>query len=321
MSTGSIGGWQQSLLLAPTTPAEQHDPDDEPADEEHQCSAQSGGPRVRMRGTRGVVGQRSDRGAQEHGCTVVTRRRVAIATVGPGPAGAMLGPVTMTELDESAEVEPDARPGVPLLRVVAVVLVALFFGGSVGYFIASDRPPRANSVDVGFYRDMTAHHDQAIQMALIELSNGENRTVRGFAQEIILFQRWEMGRMHEQLLDWGASIAPAETAMAWMDMPVPATAMPGLATEDQMGALRDAKGTEADALFLDLMAEHHRGGAHMAAYAARNANDADVRDLASVMERNQSIEIAEFRQTAERFGFDIDIAPYDAAGSDALYGG
>lgn len=245
------------------------------------------------------------------------------ATVAPGQAGGMLGTMRMTELDESADVEPEpaARAGVPSLRVLAVVLVALFFGGSVGYFVASDRPPGAGSVDVGFYRDMTAHHDQAIQIAGIELRNGENTVVRGFAQEIVLSQRWEMGRMYEQLLDWGANPAPAETAMAWMSMPVPATAMPGLATEDQMTALRNARGADADALFLDLMAEHHRGGAHMAAYAARNADNADVRDLARVIARNQSIEIAEFRQTAERFGFDIDIEPYDAAASDALYGG
>lgn len=229
----------------------------------------------------------------------------------------------MTKLDESADAEPEPGPrtAFPLPRVVSAILVALFFGGAVGYFLASDRPPGEGSVDVGFYRDMTAHHDQAIQLAAIELRNGENAVVKGFAQEIILSQRWENGRMYEQLLDWGASIAPAETAMTWMGTPVPATAMPGLATDDQVAALRDAKGAEADALFLDLMAEHHRGGAHMAAYAARNADNADVRDLARVMERNQSIEIAEFRQTAERFGFDIDIAPYDAAGSGALNGG
>ena len=276
-----------------------------------------------MGGTGGRVGQPNDRTTHVHGCTVATPRPVTTATVAARQTGGMLGTVTMTEVDEAADVEPEptARAAVPLLRVVALVLVALFFGGSVGYFVASDRPPGPGSVDVGFYRDMTAHHDQAIQMAGIELRNGENSVVRGFAQEIVLSQRWEMGRMYEQLRGWGASVAPAETVMAWMGMPVPAAAMPGLATDDQMAALRDAKGAEADALFLDLMAEHHRGGAHMAAYAARNAESADVRDLALVMERNQSIEIAEFRQTAERFGFDIDIAPYDPAASEALYGG
>lgn len=213
--------------------------------------------------------------------------------------------------DPAEPSDPGPRVGLSLGRAVAVVLVALFFGGSVGYAVGVGRPPASDSVDVGFYRDMTAHHDQAIRMSLIELSNGENTTVRGFAQELIIFQRWEMGRMHEQLLDWGASTAPSDTVMAWMGMPVPSADMPGLATEAQMAELRGAEGADADALFLDLMAEHHRGGAHMAAYAARHAKDPDVRELARVMERNQSIEIAEFRQTAERFGFEIDIAPYD----------
>ena len=218
--------------------------------------------------------------------------------------------------DDDDDIDDDDGDGlgwapVALHRVVILVAVALFFGGAVGYFLGAGKPPAVDSVDVGFYRDMTAHHDQAVQMALIELSKGQDRTVRAFAQEIIIFQRWEMGRMHEQLTDWDAPTGPQDTAMGWMDMPVPAGFMPGLATEDQMAALRQAGGAGADALFLDLIAEHHRGGAQMAAYAAEAADDPDVRDLAAVMAKNQSIEIAEYRQTAERLGFDIVIDPYD----------
>lgn len=220
----------------------------------------------------------------------------------------------------------DPEPAVPDLtdgplprwswgRIVAVVLVGTFFGGALGYFLGTDRPPGAGSIEVGFYRDMTTHHDQAVQMALLELANGENPTVRGYAQEIVIFQRWEMGRMHEQLLDWGADIGPRRTAMAWMGMPVHPSAMPGLATEEQMADLRAARGAAADALFLDLMAEHHRAGAEMATYAAERADDDAVRDLATVMARNQAVEIAEYGQTAERFGFDIVIEPYDPDGA------
>lgn len=203
-----------------------------------------------------------------------------------------------------------APSGIALSRVIAIVVVACFFTAALGYFVGVGRPPADDSVDVGFYQDMTAHHEQAVQMALIELANGENSIVRGFAQEIVIFQQWEMGRMHERLLDWGVLVPRSDTAMAWMGMPVPRAAMPGLATEDQMAALRAAKGADADALFLDLMAEHHRGGAHMAAYAAANARDPDVRALAAKMERNQSVEINEFRQTAARLGFDVEIEPY-----------
>ena len=215
---------------------------------------------------------------------------------------------TMSDDDELA---PLRHHPVTLLRVVVITLVALFFGGAVGYVIGEDDPPAVDSVDVGFYRDMTAHHDQAVQMAGIELRNGTNPTVRLYAQEIVTAQRWEMGRMYEQLRDWGAPTSSPDTAMAWMGMPVPSGFMPGMATEDQLDALRDAKGEEADALFLDLIAEHHRGGAQMATYASENANDPAVRELAAVMARNQSVEIAEYRQTAERYGFDVVIDPYD----------
>ena len=213
------------------------------------------------------------------------------------------------------------RRPLPLGRVVALVLVALFIGGAVTYAVGQERPPGAGSVDVGFYQDMTAHHEQAVQLAQIALRNGEDPTVRIFAQEVILAQQWELGRMYETLREWGASTSRQDTAMEWMDMPVPTDAMPGLATDEQVAALRAATGAEADALFLDLMAEHHRGGAHMSAYAARNASTARVRELAAVMERNQSLEIAEYRQVAERLGFDIQIDPYDPELSERLYGG
>lgn len=211
------------------------------------------------------------------------------------------------ELPEPDEADIVPKRGLPWARVVALVVVMAFFGGSVGYVIGSERQPSTDSVDVGFYRDMIAHHEQAVEMSLIELRNGENSVVRGFAQEIIIFQRWEMGRMHEQLLVWRANTAPQDPVMGWMGMPLPLREMPGLASEEQMQALRDAKGAEADALFLELMSEHHRGGVHMASYAATHANDADVRALAATMARNQRIDIAEFRQTAERFGLDADI--------------
>jgi uncharacterized protein (DUF305 family) len=56
------------------------------------------------------------------------------------------------------------------------------------------------------------------------------------------------------------------------------------------------------------MAIHHAGGLHMAQYAAANADDEDVRELAERMVYNQSIEINEYAQTAERLGLDVEIA-------------
>lgn len=196
-------------------------------------------------------------------------------------------------------------------RAIALALAFLWLGGAFGWSIAqrSDGVD-PGSVDAGFYLDMIAHHDQAVEMALIELGGGEDPTVLDFAQEVIVFQRYEIGRMDEALRDWGVGREDrGETAMAWMGMAVPAASMPGLASDDEMQALRDAEGAAADALFLELMAEHHRGGIHMADYAAANASDPGVQALAARMARNQAIEVNEYARTADRLGFDVDIEP------------
>lgn len=217
-----------------------------------------------------------------------------------------------TDIDAGQTQPPGG--GLSWLRVVAAVAAFAWLGGAVGWFVAQDRPPGPGSVDAGFYLDMIVHHEQGVQMALIELSNGEDPVVRGFAQEIVIFQQYEIGRMDEQLREWGLSRADREAeAMAWMDAPVPHAAMPGLATDEQIDALQTAEGEAADALFLELMAEHHRGGVHMATYAAEHADSAAVRELAARMARNQAIEVNEFAQTAERLGLDADIEPYPVA--------
>ncbi len=204
----------------------------------------------------------------------------------------------------------DRRSGLSWPLVVALVVAFAWLGGAFGWFIA-DRPADADSVDAGFCLDMIAHHEQAVEMALLELANGESPVVRGFAQEVVIFQQYEIGRMDEQLADWDMLRQDrGPTAMKWMGMATPADAMPGMATKRQLDQLRETKGAAADALFLDLMAEHHRGGLHMAGYAAQHAKDGDVRALAGVMKRNQSIEINEYRATALRLGFDIEIEPW-----------
>lgn len=205
------------------------------------------------------------------------------------------------------------RSGLSWPRVVVLVIAFAWLAGAFGWFIA-DRPATAGSVDAGFCLDMIAHHEQAVEMAIIELANGESPVVKGFAQEIIIFQQYEIGRMDEQLADWGLTRQDqGTTAMQWMGMAVPANAMPGMATEKHMSQLREAKGTEADGLFLDLMAEHHRGGVHMASYAAEHAKDAEVRALGVAMKRNQSIEINEYRDTVARLGLNVEIEPYVSA--------
>ncbi|MGH9224288.1 MAG: DUF305 domain-containing protein [Acidimicrobiales bacterium] len=186
----------------------------------------------------------------------------------------------------------------------AIALAALcFLAAAGGYALGTPRRPTEGSADVGFLRDMIVHHDQAVVMAAIALDKGTEPLVRTFAKEIVILQRYEIGIMDAYLARWGYERESGEgTAMAWMGVPVPPDEMPGLASPVQMGALREAGGRGADRLFLELMREHHRGGADMAAAAASRARDGRVRDLASAMARNQRIEINEMEAARQRLG-------------------
>jgi uncharacterized protein (DUF305 family) len=210
--------------------------------------------------------------------------------------------------DDGGELDP--LPGVSVGRVVALVLAFAWLAGAFGWFLGQrDSDPGARSVEVGFYQDMISHHEQAVAMSLIELQRGTDPTIRSFAQEIVIFQQYEIGLMDQRLADWGFGRSDrADKAMAWMGMPpVDVAEMPGMASDADLDELRAAEGATADAKFLELMSEHHRGGVHMASFAYLEASDAGVRRLAARMQRNQAVEVNEFAQTAERLGFDIEI--------------
>lgn len=190
----------------------------------------------------------------------------------------------------------------PILLIAALV----FLGGAIGFLVGtrgSDTPTSA--VDTGFMSDMSDHHDQAVQMAIMELAHGQDPTVKGFAQDVLLFQRSELGAMAVLLQDHGATrpdYDPQRTVMAWMDMSTDLASMPGLATENEMAELDAARGEASDLLFLELMSAHHEGGVHMAQYAAENASDPRVRELADRMARYQAVEVREYQMAQERLG-------------------
>ena len=94
---------------------------------------------------------------------------------------------------------------------------------------------------------------------------------------------------------WGASAQPVGRAyMTWMagsptgahEHAVTASGvatMPGMASADDLKQLRASTGKDLDVLFLQLMLRHHEGGAEMLSYAATNASQEPVRNLAAQM--------------------------------------
>ncbi|TCJ32299.1 DUF305 domain-containing protein [Parafrankia sp. BMG5.11] len=216
---------------------------------------------------------------------------------------------------------PHTRPRRPgryaLYVIVAVVLVGVgaLLPGLVG------RAPGEGSVDAGFVRDMSEHHAQAVQMAMVAYRHGATPEVRGLALDIGLGQEREVGVMAAWLRDWGLPSVSGAAPMLWMHDDGAATAdgvhtghgqrdgtaaggqvvrMPGMATEQELAQLASATGRSVDIAFLNLMIRHHEGGIAMAQDASRYAGEKKVRHLARAMVVVQAGEITAMRAELRR---------------------
>lgn len=204
-----------------------------------------------------------------------------------------------------ADVGDDGGAGGPSGRVIGALLAVLALLVGIGGVLVYQRAttPGAGSVDVGFMQDMTTHHQQAVEMASIVAETGQDPDIRAFAREILTFQQYEVGYMEALLEDWGQWPFPDDrTAMEWMSMASSPSEMPGMQTEASIDRLEEATGSQVDALFIPMMIDHHRGGVHMAEYAAEHASDPRVRDLATRIVTQQNGEIADFQRAATRLG-------------------
>lgn len=189
--------------------------------------------------------------------------------------------------------------------VGAMSFLAFAIGLMAGVDMAKPSRPGAESIDVGFLQDMSSHHEQAIQMSLLEMRRGQDPTARSFAEEIHYLQAYEIGAMERQLDDWGYSRQNrSPLAMTWMGDDTPVDQMPGMATAQEFDALADADAAAADALFIRLTQDHHRGGIAMAEYAAKHAKTGFVRDIAARMARVQRLEVKEMEGALVRAGLD-----------------
>nr|WP_250293156.1 DUF305 domain-containing protein [Streptomyces atroolivaceus] len=159
---------------------------------------------------------------------------------------------------------------------------------------AAGSVPTESSADVGFARDMSVHHQQAVEMAFLVRDRTEDEDVRRLAYDIINTQANQRGMMLGWLEVWDRPKSSDRPPMEWMGHPVTpsdGSLMPGMATDTELDRLRAAEGRSAEVLFLRLMTVHHRAGADMAQAAAGSAGTDEIRGLAAGMVRAQESEI------------------------------
>jgi len=194
------------------------------------------------------------------------------------------------------------------------VVIALMSGYAVGRAVspdaqsvttASSTTPADDSPEAGFARDMSSHHAQAVEMAMIAAARATDPDVRSLGYDIALTQENQIGIMQTWLSFWGLNPTSASKPMAWMPEGTAALKdglMPGMATQEQMQELRNAKGKQVDILFLKLILTHHLGGIHMVDGVLAESRNADVRSLAANMKAGQQREITVVQQLQKQVG-------------------
>lgn len=186
------------------------------------------------------------------------------------------------------------------LNFIAVAVAMLIFGVGIGYYFGHNAAtPAHNAVDEGFLQDMRYHHDQAVAMAYHYRTSTVDPVplLSVLAEEILLSQQLESGRMVQMLRSFGVSeVNDTGKSMGWMGHIMAIEDMDGLASQSELDAFAAASGDDASRIFATLMLKHHQGGVAMATYAVDHASNRDVIKLAQSIIKGQSGEIVELQK-------------------------
>ncbi|KQS98724.1 DUF305 domain-containing protein [Cellulomonas sp. Leaf395] len=145
-----------------------------------------------------------------------------------------------------------------------------------------------NAADTEFAQMMIVHHQGAIEMADLAVSQGTHPEVKAFGEQISAAQQPEIDQMTEWLQTWGES---AQGAMGGMDHG--GMEMDGMDQEGAMAELESLSGTEFDQRFLELMIAHHKGAIEMSEQELADGENAEARALARTIIDAQNAEITE----------------------------
>lgn len=166
-------------------------------------------------------------------------------------------------------------------RILLAIIPIIFLMGCSSTEAGSE----FSSADINFAEMMIPHHEQALLMSEIALSNSESEEIRELATQIRDAQDPEI----EQMKSWPA-VNPTLHAGHTMD---------GMLTESEINQLRAATGPEFDRLFLTGMIKHHQGAIDMAQPVVDSKNS-EVQLLAREIITAQEAEITLMRELLDQ---------------------
>ncbi len=179
--------------------------------------------------------------------------------------------------------------------LLAIGLGLAVLGAACG---SSDQPAleqpsvEHNEADVTFAQGMIPHHEQAIEMSEMALSQAARPEVKDLASRIRAAQEPEIAKMTRWLEDWGQPVQPEHGEHPGA----------GMLSDAEMTQLRGASGPAFDRLFLEGMIRHHEGAVSMAQEELDKGQFPEAKELARDIIAAQRAEIAEMQRLLQSAG-------------------
>ena len=156
---------------------------------------------------------------------------------------------------------------------------------------------QGETYDRNFIANMIAHHQGAVDMAELALTNAEHQELKDMANDIIAAQESEINQMESWQEEWGYPSTSGDnmmdhSAMGMMDD-----------MDSMMSELEGKTGDEFDKAFIEQMILHHQSAIDMAAPGEENAEHQELKELTKEIVSAQTREIEQMKQWQEEWGY------------------
>lgn len=152
--------------------------------------------------------------------------------------------------------------------------------------------------DRTFIANMIAHHEGAVAMAQLALTNAEHQELKDMANDIISAQNGEISQMKSWQQSWGYPSSSSDSMMDHSAMGM-MNEMAGMEND-----LKGKTGDDFDKAFIEQMIMHHQGALDMAAPGEKNAKHQEVKDLTKAIVTAQTKEIKQMKQWQKDWGYE-----------------
>ena len=188
----------------------------------------------------------------------------------------------------------DSKISVNTVVLIMIAVLLAFIAGflinnrandndRMGSMMGNSQNKEYSKNEIMFAAMMIPHHEQAVEMSNLALTNTTNPAILDLAQRIKAGQEPEIVQMNTWL-DGGYSMMGHDGHQ-----------MGGMLSDEDLAKLATLKDKAFDEMFLTAMIEHHEGAIQMT-QMIENSSNREVKTLADNIINSQTKEIAEMKE-------------------------